>query len=269
MNNLKIGIIQSKVDKNKDINNSRAIENINTLAKKGANIIILPEMFNCPYNTSCFPKYAEYQHQKTCNLLSNISKKNNIYTVGGSIPEIDNDKIYNTSYVFNKNGKIIAKHRKAHLFDIDIENGQYFKESNTLHSGNKSTVFDTEYCKIGLCICYDFRFPELATKMVQEDAKIIVVPAAFNMTTGPAHWELLFRQRAIDNQVYTIGVASARDLNSSYISYGNSIICSPWGDVIFRADEKEQIKIIAIDLNLVTDIRKQLPLLKHKRQDIY
>lgn len=269
MNNFKIGIIQSKVDKNKDTNNKKALNNINILAKKGANIIILPEMFNCPYNTASFPKYAEYQNEKTCNLLSDISKKNNIYVIGGSIPEIDNDKIYNTSYVFDNKGEIIAKHRKAHLFDINIKNGQYFKESDILHSGNKSTVFDTKFCKIGLCICYDFRFPELATKMVHEGAKIFIVPAAFNMTTGPAHWELLFRQRAIDNQVYTVGVAPARDLNSSYISYGNSIVCSPWGNIIYRADEKEQINIVDIDMNIVTETRQQLPLLYHKRKDIY
>lgn len=269
MNNIKIGIIQSKVHPDKNKNNERAVNNINMLAKQGANIIVLPEMFNCPYNTNCFPKYAESQNQKTCSLLSTVSKKNSIYIVGGSIPEIENGKIYNTSYVFDNNGEIIAKHRKAHLFDISIENGQYFKESDILDYGNKVTVFDTKFCKIGLCICYDFRFPELASKMSKEGAKIFIVPAAFNMTTGPAHWELLFRQRAIDNQVYTIGVAPARDINSSYISYGNSIVCSPWGDIIFKADENEQTSIVNIDLNTIMSIRQQLPLLKHKRYEIY
>ena len=100
-----------------------------------------------------------------------------------------------------------AKHRKVHLFDIDVKGGQRFKESDTLTAGDKSTVFDTEFGPMGLCICYDFRFPKLARRMVLDEAQVILVPAAFNMTTGPAHWEILFRSRAVDNQVFTFGTA--------------------------------------------------------------
>ena len=129
-----------------------------------------------------------------------------------------------------RNGHQIGKHRKMHLFDIDVKGGQYFKESDTLTPGDQVTVFDTEFGKMGLCICYDFRFPELARLMVDEGAQVIIVPAAFNMTTGPLHWELMFRQRAVDNQVYTIGAAPARDLNAGYHSWGHSIAVSPWGE---------------------------------------
>ena len=112
----------------------------------------------------------------------------------------------------------IVRHlnKKMHLFDIDIKGGQYFKESDTLTAGDQVTVFDTEFGKIGLCICFDFRFPELARQMVDKGAKVILVPAAFNMTTGPAHWELLFRQRAVDNQIFTLGTAPARNEREEY-----------------------------------------------------
>jgi len=182
---------------------------------------------------------------------------------------LEGNHVYNTSYVFDRKGEKIAKHRKMHLFDIDVEGGQYFKESDVLTPGKDVTVFDTEFCRIGLGICYDIRFPELSRLMVLEGAEVIIFPAAFNMTTGPAHWELNFRGRALDNQVYTIGVAPARDLKASYHSYGNSIVVSPWGNVINRMDEKEGYIIEEIDLDYLKKVRNELPLLKHLRRDIY
>ncbi len=105
--------------------------------------------------------------------------------------------------------------------------------------------------------------------MAAEGAEVIIIPGAFNMTTGPAHWELIFRARALDNQVYAIGVAPARDLESSYHSYGNSLVTSPWGNVLSRMDEKEGYIIQEIDPDYVKKVRNELPLLKHARNDIY
>lgn len=122
---------------------------------------------------------------------------------------------------------------------------------------------------MGLCICYDFRFPELARLMVNLGAKIILVPAAFNMTTGPLHWELLFQSRAVDNQVFTIGTAPARNLNASYHSYGHSIIVSPWGKILNQADFEETALFTTINLNEINLVREQIPLLRHRRLDIY
>jgi predicted amidohydrolase len=226
-------------------------------------------MFLCPYDNSYFREYGEVDGGKSFKALSEAAKENNIYVVAGTMPELSGDDIYNTSYVFDNNGVKIGKHRKMHLFDIDIEGGQKFKESDVLSYGKDVTVFNTNFCKIGLAICYDMRFPELSRLMVNEGAEVIIVPGAFNMTTGPAHWELHFRSRAVDNQVYTVGVAPARDWNSSYQSYGNSIIVSPWGDVLNKMDEKEGYIIEEIDLDYLEKIRAELPLLKHVRRDIY
>ena len=227
-------------------------------------------MFTTPYKTDNFPIYAELEGDTSFKLLSNMARENNIYLVGGSIPEKDDENlVYNTSYVFDRKGQKIGKHRKVYLFDIDVENGQSFKESDTLTAGDKVTVFDTEFGKIGLCICFDFRFPEIARLMAQNGAKAIIVPAAFNMTTGPAHWDLMFRSRAVDNQVYAIGCAPSRDVDGCYISYGNSIVVSPWGDILYKMDEKEGYKIIEIDLDYVDKIRKELPLMSARRLDLY
>lgn len=268
MDRIKVGMIQMKVYEDKKKNLLIAGEYIKRISGK-VHMAVLPEMFNCPYKTENFPIYAEERGEMTYNYLSNIAKENQIYLVAGSIPEKEGDKVYNTSFVFDREGKEIGFHRKVHLFDIDVEGGQYFKESDSLSAGNNIDVFDTEFGKFGLAICYDFRFPEVGRILVEKGAKAIIVPAAFNMTTGPAHWEIMFRSRALDNQVYAIGVAPARDENSCYISYGNSIAVSPWGSVIERMDENEGYRIVELDFEYVEKVRNELPLLKHRRKDIY
>jgi predicted amidohydrolase len=234
-----------------------------------ADLIMLPEMWNGPYEAKRFPDFAEPEGGPSWQFLSALAKERHVYLCGGSVAEREDDRVYNTAYVFDPDGRQIAKHRKMHLFDIDVKGGQRFFESDTLSPGNDVTVFSTPFCKMGLCICYDFRFPELARLMVDAGAKVILVPAAFNMTTGPAHWELLFRQRAVDNQVYTVGVAPARDPSASYQSWGHSIVCSPWGEVLMQADEKESVAITSLDLDRVDEIRRQLPLLLQRRTDVY
>lgn len=267
---MKIGIIQLMVCNDKLINMKNALDKIHELAQKGADMVVLPEMFNCPYDSRFFPSFAEPEGGLCYSQLSQAAKDSHIYIVGGSMPENDiSGRLYNTCYIFDRNGNKIGKHRKMHLFDIDIHGGQRFKESDTLTPGDKITVFDTEFGRMGAAICYDYRFPELSRLMVDKGAKVIIVPAAFNMTTGPAHWELLFRQRAVDNQVFSIGAAPARDYEASYVSYGNSIVVSPWGDVIERLDEEEGEMLVDIDLSIVDSIREQLPLLKHRRLDVY
>lgn len=285
---IKIGIVQMKTCANKVQNVQYATEKVAECASKGAEIVILPEIFNSPYSSSHFREYSESRGGSTWKSLSKMASDNSIYLVGGSIPEIDNDKIYNTSFVFDRTGKEIAYHRKMHLFDIDIEGGQRFKESESLTAGEKVTTFEIDLNRptkdeksistenlnktvfiAGLCICFDFRFPELARLMVQRGATLLIVPAAFNMTTGPLHWELMFRQRAVDNQCYTVGVAPARDEKGCYVSYGNSIVVSPWGEIIFRADEKETVTVVDIDMKKVSEARKQLPLLSSRRTDLY
>lgn len=270
MNKFKVGIIQMSVSIDKKVNIQNANNYIKRISEKKADIIVLPEMFCCPYDSSKFPLYAEFENESTFSELSKIARKYKIYLVCGSVPEKDRSgKIYNTSYVFDRNGELIAKHRKIHLFDISIEHGQQFKESDTLSAGNNITTFDTEFGKIGLCICYDFRFPELSRLMALKGAKVIIVPASFNMTTGPVHWELLFKARAVDNQVYTIGCACAQDNTSSYISYANSLVVSPWGEIIDKMNFEHGFFICDINLDYVDKVRKELPLLSNRRKDIY
>ena len=122
---------------------------------------------------------------------------------------------------------------------------------------------------MGLCICFDLRFQELARLMTLEGAQVLVVPAAFNMTTGPAHWELLFRQRAVDEQLFTVGVSPARDEAASYVAWGHSIVCDPWGTVLHQCGAGEEVAVTELELEQVSAIRGQLPILSARRTDIY
>ena len=199
---IKTAILQTHVYTEKSRNIIQAAEILASPELQGIDLAVLPEMFCCPYENKYFPEYAESEGGDTWEKCSRLAAERGIYLIAGSMPERDaTGRIYNTSYVFDRNGHQIGKHRKMHLFDIDVKGGQYFKESDTLTPGDQVTVFDTEFGKMGVCICYDFRFPELARLMVNQGAEVIIVPAAFNMTTGPLHWELMFRQRAVDNQV--------------------------------------------------------------------
>lgn len=270
MSSVKCAILQTYVYQEKKRNLIQAAELLADPALQDIDLAILPEMFCCPYENKFFPEYAEPEGGETWEKCSRLAADHGIYLVSGSMPERDEEgRIYNTSYVFDRKGHQIGKHRKMHLFDIDIKGGQYFKESDTLTPGDQVTVFDTEFGRMGLCICYDFRFPELARLMVDKGAQVIIVPAAFNMTTGPLHWELMFRQRAVDNQVYTIGAAPARDLNAGYYSWGHSIAADPWGKVLMEMEEKPAVKVVELELDEVKKVREQLPLLKHRRGDIY
>ena len=246
-------------------------EKISEAAEQGADLVMLPEMFCCPYETLEFPKKAEAEGGSWHQLCADLAAESNVYLVAGSMPEIDpaTGKIYNTAYVFDRKGAQIAKHRKMHLFDIDVNEGQYFKESDTLSAGDDVTVFDTEFGRLGICICYDIRFTEITRCMALKGAQMILVPAAFNMTTGPAHWELTLRAQAVFNQIYVLGTSTARDETASYHAWGHTLLCDPWGSVVGELNEKEGMLLLESDLKRISDVRQQLPLLKQRRTDIY
>lgn len=270
MEKIKIAAIQMSTvaDKMENVRTVKAY--LEKIKDENPDFVILPEMFCCPYQTENFPIYAEKEGGPVWQQLSAYAKQYGVYLIGGSMPEKDAEgNVYNTCYVFDREGKQIGKHRKVHLFDIDVKGGQTFKESDTLTAGDSDTVFDTEFGKMGVMLCFDIRFPELSRMMVNDGARIVFVPAAFNMTTGPAHWELSFRTRALDNQIYMVGCAPARDVSAGYISWGHSIVTDPWGRVTGMLDENEGILLAELDMDYEEQVREELPLLKSRRKDIY
>ena len=266
----RLACCQLKVEKEKEKNLSKARLMIAEAVENGAQMVVLPEMFNCPYRAELFPEYAEsYPGGPSLEMLSLTAKENSVYIVGGSIPERENGCLYNTSFVFDPDGRLLGRHRKAHLFDVDLPGGLKIRESNTLNSGNQSTVIRTELCSIGVAICYDIRFPELIRQMVLKGAQVVIIPATFTFTTGQVHWKITFQVRAIDNQVFTVGAAAARDYSERFIGYAHSLICDPWGEVLAEAGEEEEIIYSEINLQRLEKVRQELPLLRRLRKDLY
>lgn len=270
-NLITLGICQLAVTADKALNISKAEAMITAAAKANCQVAILPEMFNCPYQAELFNQYAEsYPEGDTFKMLAQVAAKENIVVVGGSVPESDEQgNIYNTSFIFDEKGKLLGRHRKIHLFDVDIAGGTVFKESSILSPGQEITLVKAANLTLGVGICYDIRFPELSRLMALAGADILIFPGVFGMTTGPAHWELLMRSRAVDNQVFTVGAAPADFSGAAYQAYGHSMVVDPWGRVLAVADAKENMFAVEIDLEVMNKVRGELPLLKHRRTDIY
>lgn len=269
MRTIRVAIIQALLRGSAAERRERVRALVQQATRQKADLVTLPEIWNGPYQQDLFPSFAEARGGPSWQLLSALAAEYGVWLSGGSIAEREGEKVYNTAYVFDRAGNEAAQHRKMHLFDIHVTGGQQFMESQTLTAGDAVTVFDTEFCRMGLCICYDARFPELFRLMVDRGAKLILVPAAFNLTTGPAHWELLFRQRAVDNQVFCIGTSPARDMEASYHAWGHSIVTDPWGRVVTQLEAGEELRIVELDLDLVDRIRAELPLLAHRRTELY
>lgn len=266
---MKIATIQSKVYEDKYKNIENLAEIFASGKVKGADFVVLPEMWNCPYIAKNFPKYAEHKAGDTILAMSTLARKNNVYLIGGSIPEIDdNGKVYNTCYVFNRKGEVIGKHRKVHLFDVNFGLINFY-ESDTLTAGSSFDTIDTEFGKVAVNICFDVRFPEGMRLQALEGAKTIFLPAAFMKNTGKAHWDINLRMRAIENQVFLVADAPARDKSIGYEVWAHSCVINPWGTVLTDMGEDEGVAITEIDLSEIDRVRKELPLMSARREDVY
>lgn len=272
----KVSLCQFKVTLDKEKNLETAMKMLEEEAKV-SDLLVLPEMFLCPIGTVPGP-YAEpidsYKTDpaaKTMRMVSDIAKKYQKHIIAGSIPELKDGKVYNTAACFDPAGEIVAKYSKSHLFDVSVKGGIHCIESTHIAPGDSFATFNTPYCKIGLGICYDIRFPEFSAALVQDpEVKVLCFPMSFNSTTGPLHWDIYRKARAVDNQVYFLLCApAAADEKDSYPAYGHSSIVSPWGKVLGDAGTEEGVVRSEIDLEEVDKFRAQIPILKHKRKDMY
>ena len=281
---LKLSLCQIKVGADKAVNVAHARAAVERASSAGSQMVVLPECWNSPYAVASFPVYAEKAPEvgdsgatldpiesPSSSMLCSVAKERGVWLIGGSIPErAEGDKLYNTCLVINPSGQVVGKHRKVHLFDIDVPGKITFKESDSLSAGGSVTVVDTPWGGVGVGICYDIRFPELAILMRQRGCNLIVYPGAFNMVTGPAHWELLQRARAVDNQVFVAACSPARDATGGgYVAWGHSSIVSPWGAVLQAAGADEAVVTADLDLGEALTMRDNIPCWKQKRADIY
>jgi predicted amidohydrolase len=256
----KIALCQMTVTDDKNENLETAAKMVREAAAAGARVVCLPEIWNAPYDVKRMRSYAETVDGSTFRFLGDLARALKIYLVGGSIPEIDGAAMYNTSFVFDPAGACIARHRKVHLFDVNIKNGISHRESDLFGAGDGPTTFDTEFGKIGLAVCFDVRFPEMFRAMAAQGCHLIFLPAAFTLTTGAAHWETLLKSRALDNQLFFAACGPARNPDAIYASWGHTTVATPWGDTAGCADERETIVYAVVDPDYANKIRREIPI---------
>jgi len=254
------------------VSTPRVDENLETAARligkaaaAGASLVALPEYFPI-----MGLKEGDKFRVREANgdgplqaFLAESARQLGIWLVGGSIPLVANqeDKVLNTCLVFNPQGERVARYDKIHLFGFQKGKERY-DESATIEAGHQPVAFDTPFGRVGLSICYDLRFPELYRALGVTD--LLVIPAAFTETTGRAHWEILMRARAIENQCYVLAVAQGGRHENGRETHGNSMLIDPWGVVIDRLDKGEGVVIGEIDHARIAEVRATLPALKHR-----
>ncbi|RNF12364.1 nitrilase [Trypanosoma rangeli] len=270
MSTMRVTLCQMAVGKSKAANLAKAVGMITSAAKRGANLAVLPECFMCPYGTKYFEEYSEEVGPgfPTYDAISKVAKENNIWVIAGSIPERSDEKIYNSCMVFDSTGKLKHVHRKIHLFRIRTDTVR-MDEGEVLSAGNTvSSVSMNDKIKFGVGICFDVRYPLLACKYAHDGTSLLVYPGAFNMVTGPLHWELLARARAVDNQQFVILCSPARDLDADYVAWGHSMVVDPMGKVIADANECEGYVDAELDLDLIQSTRETIPIIHGTRHDM-
>ena len=239
-------------------------------ADAGTDIAMLPEFFAYLGPDARIPELAETLPGGTASeMLSTVARERRMWILGGSIHERHGDRLFNTAPLFDRTGELVATYRKIHLFDVDLDGQPPFRESATFAPGTELVTHPVEDVRVGLSICYDLRFPELFRGLMALGSELIAVPAQFQHQTGVAHWEVLLRARAIENQCFVAAAAQWGEFGSpegSRRSYGHSMIVGPWGEVLVDAPaEGSGVWFADLEMTELRRVRKVLPALEHRR----
>jgi nitrilase len=234
-------------------------------AGEGARLVALPEYFPMigAKDADRLAAREKFGAGPIQDFLRDCASRHGIWLIGGSLPlEADDPaKLRNSCLVFDPQGEAVAHYDKIHLFGFR-KGAESYDEAATIEAGGKPVAFDTPSGRVGLAICYDLRFPELFRRMGEVD--LIVIPSAFTETTGLAHWELLLRARAVENQCYVLAPAQGGRHPNGRMTHGNSMIVDPWGEVKARLDKGEGVIVAELDHKRIDEVRTMLPALSHK-----
>lgn len=263
--------LTSKANKKKNLAIATAL--MTRAVRQGAELIALPEYFSFIGSKSETLKEAERPGEGLAyETVRDFAKHNGVYVLAGSIPtlaEKKTDRLLNRSIFFGPDGKEIASYDKIHLFDTEITESRAYRESETFKPGSSLAIADTPFGKVGFSVCYDLRFPELYRTLALRGARVIFVPAAFTLYTGKDHWLPLLKARAIENQVFIIAPAQIGNHSEKKASFGKSCVIDPWGNIIALAPDCETVVVADIDFKFLQKVRKELPVLKHYRKDLF
>ena len=233
----------------------------------GADFIALPETVGLIEPVNAQIPAATFSEAEDIGLASfrGKAREHGVTILVGSQLILEDGKIFNRSFLLDTSGEIRARYNKLHMFDIELKNGESYRESDVIAPGDKAVTVETAWGKLGLSICYDLRFAALYRSLAQAGAEFITIPAAFTQTTGQAHWHTLVRARAIETGAFIIAPNQCGHHCDKRYSYGHSLIVDPWGEILADGDSEPGLIYADIDLNQVQKVRSRIPSLKNER----
>lgn len=267
----RVAAVQMNSRDDKAANIETALDLIDRAAGTGARLIALPEVWTYLGPTEGNYDAAESVPGPTLDRLADRARRHGVYLHAGSVYErVEGDpRLRNTSAVFDPDGNLIATYRKMHLFDVVLDGVATYRESETVAAGEEITTLDVDGMTVGLAICYDLRFPELFRLLALRGAEMVILPAAFTMTTGKDHWEVLIRARAIENGLFMVAPAQLGQHPPGNWSYGRSLIVDPWGTILATALDAETVITADLDRARLQQIRRQIPSLANRMPEHY
>lgn len=259
--------VQMASGADRSANLTRAADLVAEAARRGAALVVLPELFPWRGHAADAAEQREAVPGPITELGAEWARRHSMYVCMGSLRETSPDptRAYNTSCVIAPDGRLLASYRKIHLFDVDIAGRVSVRESDTLLAGDSPVSIATPLATLGLSICYDLRFPELYRRLALAGAEVLLAPSAFTFHTGAAHWEVLCRARAIESQCYLIAANQCGASPHGHADYGSSMIVDPWGCVLARAGDGEGVVTAELDGAYLMRVRTSLPALRHVR----
>lgn len=269
---LKTAVIQLNARSDSTENLATVERLLDQAADMGAQFVSLPEFWSYLGPYAGFDQAAQAVPGPLVERLQEKARRHGMIVHGGSIverhPELP-DKFYNTCVLLNRDGEIVAKYRKIHLFDVDLANGERHYESERIVPGDEIVTAEIDGITFGLTICYDLRFPELYRLLALRGAQILMVPAGFTLHTGRDHWEILLRARAIENLCYVVAPAQVGSYPPGRQCFGRSMIVDPWGLVLAQAPDVPGVTLAEIDLTAIGRARAQIPSLANRHPEVY
>ncbi|XP_049355112.1 deaminated glutathione amidase, chloroplastic/cytosolic [Solanum verrucosum] len=270
-NSVRIAAAQMTSVNNLAVNFATCSRLVREAASAGAKLLCFPENFSFVGDLEGESlKIAEPLDGPIMKGYCSLARESNIWLSLGGFQEKGSDDAHlrNTHVLIDDNGNIRSTYSKMHLFDVDVPGGAVYKESSFTEAGKDIVVVDSPFGRLGVTVCYDLRFPELYQQLrFNHDAQVLLVPAAFTMVTGQAHWEILLRARAIETQCYVIAAAQAGKHNDKRESYGDTLIIDPWGTIVGRLSDRSStgITVADIDFSLIDSVRAKMPVSKHRK----
>ena len=249
--------------------NLRQLETlIDRAATEGAGLVCLPEYATCYGASRGRLQVGAEEEQRHAGLeaLRAMAKRKSVWLLVGSLAiRVDDDLINNRCYVIDAEGGVVASYDKIHLFDVDLDGGESYRESAVIKAGDRAVLAETPFGRFGLTICYDIRFPQLYRTLAKAGADVIFAPAAFTRKTGRDHWHTLVRARAIETGAYLVAPCQCGDLKGRLQRYGHSLIVGPWGETLADGGEDPGVVTADLDLDEASAARRKIPALQHDR----